>query len=282
MSRRSFGIDKKINDFGFSRPNRSSGISIDTNAAAFLTAAGITDPIISSSINTLVVQLKADNIWSKMKAIYPMVGGTASTHKWNLKDPRDLDAAFRLSFTGGWTHSSNGALPNGVNGYADTKINSNLELTLINMHLSAYITVNDNSGSPYDIGNANNGAMTQKPTFLITRYFNNLAYTGMGDNSYATNIASADSKGYWIGTTNGSTTQSLYKNGTVIISGISNLSGLANNNLYIGAANAGGTSDLYSSKNYALISIGEGLSATQSANLYNIIQAFQTSLSRQV
>ena len=31
-----------------------------------------------------------------MKAIYPFVGGTATTHKFNLKDPADINAAFRL------------------------------------------------------------------------------------------------------------------------------------------------------------------------------------------
>jgi hypothetical protein len=140
--------------------NPYSFVSLDSDAQAFLTAAGITDPIISGAIDTLVVDLKAANIWSKMKAIYPMVGGSSSTHKWNLKDPRDLDAAFRLAFYGGWTHNSNGATPNGVNGYADTKINSNLELTLINMHFASalYSRTNntDNSGNPYDIGNSDN------------------------------------------------------------------------------------------------------------------------------
>ena len=56
-----------------------------------------------------------------MKALYPFVGGTATSHKFNLKDPRDLDAAFRLQFNGGWTHNSNGVTPNGTNGYADNK-----------------------------------------------------------------------------------------------------------------------------------------------------------------
>jgi hypothetical protein len=95
---------------------------IDPDAQAFLTAAAITDPTITSAIDTLVVQLKADGIWTKMKALYPFVGGTASTHKYNLKDPQDLDASFRLVFNGGWTHSANGALPNGTNGFADTKL----------------------------------------------------------------------------------------------------------------------------------------------------------------
>ena len=72
----------------------------DPDAQAFITAAAITDPTQQAAINTLVVDLKGYSIWTKMKALYPFVGGTASAHKFNLKDPRDLDSAFRLVFSG--------------------------------------------------------------------------------------------------------------------------------------------------------------------------------------
>ena len=77
---------------------RSASGGVDPDAQAFITAASITDPTQQSAINQLVVDLKGYSIWTKMSAIYPMVGGTASSHKFNLKDPRDLDAAFRLVF----------------------------------------------------------------------------------------------------------------------------------------------------------------------------------------
>ena len=93
--------------------------SIDTDCAAFLTATGITNPTISGAVCTLVTSLKSANLWTKLNAIYPMVGGTATTCKFNLKNPADTNAAFRLNFVGGWVFSSNGALPNGVNTYAD-------------------------------------------------------------------------------------------------------------------------------------------------------------------
>ena len=131
------------------------GVSLDPDAQAFLTAASITNPTISGAINTLVVQMKTDNIWSKMKAIYPMVGGTASTHKFNLKDPRDLDAAFRLVFNGGWTHSANGAQPNGTNGFADTKLNQSANLILNSNHISCLLYT---SPSPRD------GATSRMPS----------------------------------------------------------------------------------------------------------------------
>ena len=30
--------------------------------------------------------------------LYPMIGGTANAHKFNWKDPRDLDVAYRLVY----------------------------------------------------------------------------------------------------------------------------------------------------------------------------------------
>ena len=111
------------------------GLTTDADAQAFITAAAITDATQKSAIDTLVTGLKTDGIWTKMKAIYPFVGGTATTHKYNLKDPRDLDAAFRLVFNGGWTHSSTGALPNGTNGYANTNLNQSANLAPSNNHI---------------------------------------------------------------------------------------------------------------------------------------------------
>jgi len=110
--------------FSFLKPQTTTTTTttaaFDPAAQAFITAAGITDPTQQSAINNLVIGLKADGLWTNMTAIYPFVGGTATTHKYNLKDPRDLDAAYRLSFSGGWTHNANGITGNGVNSYADT------------------------------------------------------------------------------------------------------------------------------------------------------------------
>ena len=109
--------------------------SIDPDCAAFLTATGITNPTISGAICTLVTSMKANGTWAKMNAIYPFVGGTATTHKFNLKNPADTDAAFRLSFSGGWVHSANGILPNGTNTFANTFYSNN---PTASGHLSIY------------------------------------------------------------------------------------------------------------------------------------------------
>jgi hypothetical protein len=103
-----------------------SYLVIDGDVAAFLNATGITDPTIISALTTYVAGLKSAGIWTKTVALYPFVGGTADTNKYNLKDPRDLDAAYRLSFQGGWSHSSLGSTPNGTTGYAEMFINTAL------------------------------------------------------------------------------------------------------------------------------------------------------------
>jgi hypothetical protein len=106
--------------FAFIKNIAAASVVFDTDAQAFITAAGITNPTQQSAINTLVLGLKADSIWTKMNALYPFVGGTATSHKYNLKDPRDLDAAYRLAFFGGMTHNANGIQGDGGSGYADT------------------------------------------------------------------------------------------------------------------------------------------------------------------
>lgn len=49
--------------------------------------------------NQLVLDMKSLGVWSRLYAFYPLVGSTSTSCKWNLKDPRDLDAAFRLTYT---------------------------------------------------------------------------------------------------------------------------------------------------------------------------------------
>ena len=96
--------------------------TFDDDALAFLSAASITDPNERSAVNNLVVQMKNHGIYSQMEAVYPFVGGSASSHKFNLLDPQDSDAAHRINFYGGWSHSSKGPYADGVNAYADPEV----------------------------------------------------------------------------------------------------------------------------------------------------------------
>lgn len=247
----------------------------DIDANKFLLAANINDIRIKNAINKLVINLKAANIWNKMKAIYPFVGGTATTHKFNLKDSRDLNAAFRLNFVGGWTHSSNGALPNGTNGYADTFLNAQTVVNTTN-HLSYYsrtLTV----GLQVEIGVYDNGSIYNQ----IRAASNYYAGGNSGGGAFTT---TTDARGFWLGTKRSSNDRELYLNGASQNT-ITNLdtNNLPNGNIYLGARKVLPSSvDFYSNKQCAFASIGDGLSDAEALALYNATQTFNTTLGRQV
>ena len=60
------------------------------------------------------------------------------------------------------------------------------------------------------------------------------------------------------------------------------LSTLVNLNYYLGALNNNGVTSFYSRKECAFATIGSGLTDGEAALLYSSIQAFQTTLARQV
>jgi hypothetical protein len=256
--------------------------SFDADAAAFfarVTAAGGTLSATEKiATNQLVLDLKANSLWTPMKAIYPMVGASAAACAQNLKS-----ASFTGSFFGGVTFASTGVTSNQTTGYFDTTYNPVTQSdSQTSFYMSVYIRTNSNVGNSYDIGNAQQVVTGGKFTGIITRYPTNAQYIAVAD-PYGTSNASTDSRGFYSGGTNGSTTQILYKNGTSVLSGTSSQQGFANNSLYVMAINdiTGGFAT-YSNKENAFASIGTGLSSTQNSNLYTAVQAFQTTLSRQV
>lgn len=259
----------------------SKGLS---DAQKFILAAGITDATQKSAINTLVDDLKTYGIWSKTKAIYPMVGGTATTHKYNLKDPRDLDAAFRLSFSGGWTHSSNGALPNGITAYADTFLNASSSLTNNNYHLAHYSRTQRTINTEIDIASMTGGGSTTG--IAIDQYYSGAGKAFVAGDYNTSLILNADTNtlGMLVGSRTSQTSAKMFMNavqkGSTLT--LSNPNSLPNNTFYIAANHIGVNVQEFSSKQCAFASIGNSLTDTEISNYYTAVQSFQTTLSRQV
>ena len=248
-----------------------SGGAVDDPAGTFLSAAGITDPTITTATYQLVAGLQADGLWSKMKAIYPMVGGNATAHSYNLKDT----TKFQITWNGGWTHSSTGSLPNGTNAYAET-LNPNVSLTTPS-HLSKYTSTNANRGTDeIDMGVA---------SFWLSAWYNGSGYNSIlarnQSNSVLLNGGTVtDSRGFVL-TTKIGTTAKIFKNNVQKDSKTDTETTYANYGIYLGAGNFSGP-NYYSVRNFSFASIGDGLSDTEASNLYTRIQTFQTSLNRYV
>jgi hypothetical protein len=275
--------------YGYSLYNRLAFLGgLDSDATAFFSATGITDPTIQGAINSLCVDLKTYGVWDKMKAIYPFVGGTPTTHKFNLKDSRDLDVAFRLAFSGGITHDSNGFTPNGVNGFANTFLTPIANQSINSGHFSLYSKTSIASLTLVGSSGVRNASAGRGVQMCIRRSASNRFFAM---NSEATNdvvIASneTDARGFYLGSRTAINSLKYYKNNNVIASTTGNQSEtiLSSNSYYLGGLNQDGflLTASADNKQLAFATIGEGLTDEDSANLYYSVQKFQTTLGRQV
>lgn len=247
----------------------------DFDANAFITAAFITNNTQKAATNTLTIDLKGYNIWTKFKAIYPIVGGSASSHAVNLKTP----GTYNLTFATGWTHASTGMTPNGAT-YADTALNPSSALTLNSTHLSFYSRTNVSAVQReiaiYQAGDNPTMALGTGSGTEISDHYN-----------YNQRISAsiASSTGFYIATRTTSTSHKLYKNNTTLGTNTSaNVNVLPNGNLFIGASNNTtlGVISSYSTKQCAFASIGDGLTDTEAANFYTAVQAYQVTLGRSI
>jgi hypothetical protein len=267
-------------------PKGLTVIPEERDAWAFLDAAAITSSRQQRAVIELVRGLKHAQLWTKMKAIYPFVGGTATTHKFNLKDPRDNNAAFRLSFSGGWTHASTGALPNGTNGYANTFLNPNTSLTISNHHISIYIRTDTNGTRNITDFGAGESLSGFGDTYLTiySKAFSNLSYMRSGF-AFAPNFSNTDARAFYILAKSTVTNLDGYKNTTKSLNNVRTSGSpgtLPNYSLYISAMHYNGNPVNYYDREISFASVGDDLTDTDATNLYNIVQRYQTSLGRQV
>jgi hypothetical protein len=246
-----------------------SSNATDVNARLFLGATNIQDATITSAVDTLVQGLKTDGIWSKLKAVYPFVGGTATTHKFNLANALDEDTSFRLAFSGGVTHSANGVVGNGVNGYANTFISPLNNLSQNNVSVNIYsrnsITGASDFGSPNLSGYLN---LSNKQHFKINQ-----------STSFSVTTSTQSSLGLFSFNRVNATQESIYKNGNLLETFSKNSVTPSTNSFTLLALV---WASEYGNKQQAFTSIGDGLTPTEITNLYTRVQAFQTTLNRQV
>jgi hypothetical protein len=141
-----------------------------------------------------------------------------------------------------------------------------------------YLNTNNapTSGDPVDFGSFNGGS--QAFTLVQT----SLSGLTVGSRNLGNNIVGTvtNRQGFVITSKTSPTVTTIYKNGSSVISGVSGGT-LPTLPSYLAALNLG---SLYGPTNnrIAFHSLGDALDATQSSNFYTVVQAFQTTLSRQV
>jgi hypothetical protein len=252
---------------------------VDPDAQAFITATGITDGTQQSAINTLVLDLKSAGIWTKLDVCYPFVGGTATTHKYNLIDPQDTNAAYRLTFFNSPTHNSDGVEFDGVSEYATTYFTPSTDFStggLNSNHVFAsyFFAASGDDGTDWGIQNTSGGNFFQGGV----RTSGNGAF-GRNMSSTFTEISNT-SLVYVYGQNRNSSTEydiNLGKTKTATSSTSSKLPPL---DVYLGARNQNTAAGGFNNRGFNMFAIGAGLSDTEWDAWVDANDAFQTTLGR--
>lgn len=167
-----------------------------------------------SGINVFVKTLKNNNLWKRVgdKAIHPMAGNTAASHKFNLLDPRDADSAFRLTYTGSPTHNANGIT--GVsNSYANTYCDI---ITLDKNNCSCGVLIKTHNGHGFQMS-AYNGSGSQG--FSIAANYDGTTYWSQNMDFGNDVFVDASGVGFYMTNVLNATypnKQRLYKNGSLL------------------------------------------------------------------
>jgi hypothetical protein len=216
--------------------------------------------------NQLVLDLKGYNIWSKIKAIYPMVGASAAACAQNLKS-----SSFTGTFSGGWAYASTGITSNGTNAFMDTGLNLNIMNSINDISYGYYCRTNNQSAGSFGWGaggNINN-------EFWI-RYTDVNKYGYLFDSGNDGGAVS-DCRGWNVMSRIASTTKYIQINSTIDTYASVSSGTLISRNFTFARGSQG-----FEARENALGFIGDGITFSEMSNLYTAVQAFQTSLSRAV
>jgi hypothetical protein len=258
----------------------------DADAQLFVNRVYIAGGVLSatelSAVDDLVIDLKNDGIWTKMKAIYPMVGASAAACAQNLKS-----SSFTGSFSSGWTFASTGVTPNGTSAFLNTNylVDSTNGYSHSNMHLSHYSRTNLGTGAQVDMG-----AGIGTPTPANFNNFYHLIAPNIGGTmgNLDLSTSTANSLGFAIKSATSSTSLKLYKNNSLLqtITTAQTRSSNIGVNMTIAAQNQSllgvATPINFSSRQCAFSSIGDGLTDTEASDFYTAVNSFQVTLNRNV
>lgn len=264
------GVDKRLvldGCFTWEKDFFTRGL-YDTDATVFFNAASITDATHKDATNALVISLKNSGVWAKMLAMYPFVGASASTHSYNLKNP----SQFQITWGGTVTHNAFG-ITGSSTGFGNTGfVQTTGGWSNINASMGVYSRTNS-QGSGIAIGGLN--------SYLYLR-LNGTSLFSIG-NSSAQSVTVADSLGLFIVQRESTTDTKLYKSAT-LLSTYNSACTLSAVNIDVLSypQSLNGSRAEFETRNLSFAFISNALTQSEITTLNTAVQAFQTSLSRNV
>ena len=236
-----------------------------------ITAGGSLTTTEQNATKQLVADLKANSLWTPMKAIYPMVGASAAACAQNLKS-----SSFTGVFNGGWTFASTGVTGNGTSAYMNTNFNPSLNYNNFDNGYSIYCRTNSLSPT-WDFG--------AYPGFHV---YLNYPVGGckaaiQSNDGNRTSFNDNNSSGFFTFVNNGNNSRKAFRNSILKNTNttVDNTT-LVNALLPLGCLLEDGIYNIYSNREYALLALHNSLTNTEVGNFNTAVNSFQVSLSRNV
>jgi hypothetical protein len=201
------------------------------------------------------------------------LGGTASSTKWNAKNPVDTNAAYRISWAGGVTYSqAKGVIGNGTTGVGDTNwVESGT--TTGNTTLSYFISQTGTTG--FEVGRQYVGG------WLVLQSTNGTNTRG-SINTSALNVLTGTTNTQarnFFGLTRTNNTQVSFVRAGGGVQTITQNTNVGTSPSSLGVLAALGFGG-HTNRGLGSVVIGKGMTTTELGNLRDIITTFNTTLGR--
>ena len=256
------------------------GASFDADAQAFFdrvtTAGGSLTTTEKNATNQLVLDMKSAGIWSSMKAVYPMVGASAAACAQNLKS-----ASFTGNFSSGWTFASTGINGNGTSSYMTTGINPS---TVVSGGGNFFVYTNNNGTNLTQSRDLGIISAASENDCVVNFNGDTYSLQGLygGPTQFVTSPFNSSNLGFFQANVFG-TTNSIVRNNSILTTNTNGFTYI-NETMYLGAAKqqSTGVPVTPSNRRYCFAGVSDGLSNTNLSLFYTAVQAFQTTLARNV
>lgn len=270
-------VDQDINGLGttyYARARVAFNIQVpDPDAAAFFTNAGITDPLTKGAINTYVINLKADGLWTNLVAVWPFVGGTAAGTAIDLKGSHNITWNGAVNYVAGVTGD-------GATGFGKTGIIPSTHL----QQDSCFVFCVIKSMTPTDNGWFI-GALDATPNYFgIERIGNGMVAAGLNnfDNTITYAVAGGpDFHGFMAVNRYRPTFEEYYANNAFVQNERTSLTiGSENFELYLLARNNVSVADHFSNVHLSCAGVGTNMIQPLVIKLINDTTIFNNTLGR--
>jgi hypothetical protein len=226
-------------------------------------------------VDTFISALKTASIWTKMDRVWLFAAENAGSALTDLVGGNAALAVNTPTFT-----ADEGYAGNGTTSYVNTQLapSGGTQYTLNSAHASAYNRTSRAAATTALFGSTD----STNSTDIFPRYGANLTLAEVNANN-GTSYASTESAGFWLASRTGANTKSQYKNGSLLgTDAASAVVSRSTFSVYVCGQNASNSLAFASTDQIAAFTMGAGLNGTEVTALNNAVNAYMTSLGKNV